>query len=97
MYNKEKRLRKDSSSIGFGLFFTVVLEIIVFLFVERFLIGRLYLNDHEEVFRKVIDIFSYLLIPPIIFSLILKIKGKDLKNINLMNSKKLGENQAFLL
>ena len=88
MYNKEKRLRKDSSSIGFGLFFTVVLEIIVFLFVERFLIGRLCLNDQEELFRKVIDIFSYLLIPPFIFSLILKIKGKSVKNVVNFNFKK---------
>ena len=64
MDNKKKRLRKDSSKIGFFLFSIVIIK----LFINRFLIGRLYLNDQYDLIRKVTDIFTYLVIPIIIFS-----------------------------
>lgn len=88
MDNKEKRLRKDSSTIGFGLFFLVVLEIIIYVFFERFLRRSVYLNGELELIRKVIDIFAYLLVPVIVFSLMLKIKGKSLKKIINFNFKR---------
>lgn len=88
MNNKEKKLRKDSSKIGFFLFSMVVLEVIMILFVDRFLIGGLYLNDQHDLIRKVTDIFTYLIIPTIIFSILLKIKGKNIKKTINLNFKR---------
>jgi len=84
MDNKEKRLRKDSSKIGFFLFSMVI----IILFINRFLIGRLCLNDQYDLIRKVTNIFTRLGIPTIIFSILLKIKGKSIKKIINLNFKK---------
>lgn len=88
MYNKEKRLRKDSSSIGFGLFLITVLEIVSILLVKRFIRINIYLNDHIDLIRKSTDILIYLLIPMIVFSLMLKIKEKNFKSIVNFNFKR---------
>ena len=88
MDNKEKKLRKDSSVIGFNLFFVIVLEIIIFVFIESFLRRSLYLNNQYDLIRKVADIFVYLFVSTIVFSLVLKIKGKNIKKIINLNFKK---------
>lgn len=88
MDNKEKRLRKDSSTIGFGLFLIVVLEIILYVFLEKFLRRSVFLNNQLDLIRKVTDIFVYLLVPAIIFSLMLKLKGKKIKKIVNLNFKR---------
>ena len=84
MDNKKKNLRKDSSKIGFLLFSIVI----IILFINRFLIGKLFSIDQHDLIRKVTNIFTFLGIPTIIFSILLKTKGKSIKKIINLNFKR---------
>ncbi|MBR1778949.1 MAG: CPBP family intramembrane metalloprotease [Clostridia bacterium] len=70
MENKEKRLRKTASIIGFFLFLMVVIEVILFLYVDRFL-NIISLTRARDAQVKIFDIMIYLLVPVSIFYLLL--------------------------
>lgn len=88
MDNKEKRLRKDSSTVGFFLFLMVVVEVVSFLFEERFIKRISFLSVHIDLIHKVTDILIYLLVPMFIFSILSILKGKNLKKIINLKIKK---------